>query len=101
MKVLPLLAALMLFSSFSFAQDKPVFLADTHISKGVKCEACHGKEKEPAEPTIQNCTVCHPTGALVEKTKNVQPKNPHVSPHYQDKLDCINCHYGHEKSVNF
>ena len=38
---------------------------------------------------------------LVAKTKNVKPQNPHVSPHYQDQLECTNCHHMHEESENF
>ena len=58
-------------------------LADRHVAKGVQC------------------TVCHNVKALVAKTKNVKPVNPHVSPHYQDSLDCTNCHLGHQPSENF
>ena len=64
-------AGLMAVSQAS-AADK--FLADRHVAKGVSCEMCHGK---------------------------VKPHNPHTSPHYQDKLECTNCHLGHEKSENF
>lgn len=93
-------AGLMAVSQAS-AADK--FLADRHVAKGVSCEMCHGKGN-PAEldpPDINTCTKCHPTQALVNKTKNVKPHNPHTSPHYQDKLECTNCHLGHEKSENF
>ena len=47
--------------------------AERHVAKGVKCEIYHGPDKA----------------------------NPHVSPHYQDQLDCVNCHYMHEEPVNF
>lgn len=84
----------------AFSAEK--FLADRHVAAGVKCESCHGPDKKnPAEPTIQTCETCHPTKALVEKTKDVKPRNPHTSPHYQDKLECTNCHHGHEASENF
>ncbi len=83
------------------AADKP-FLADRHVAKGVPCTACHGKNmKEPEEPTIETCQSCHNIKQLVEKTKNVKPTNPHVSPHYQDQLECTNCHQGHDAPVNF
>ena len=49
--------------------------ADAHTSKGVPCEACH--------------------------VSKVKPQNPHTSPHYQNKLECNNCHVGHEPSENF
>ena len=76
--------------------------AERHVAKGMKCEICHGPDKaNPQLPTIDNCKTCHDIKALVEKTKNVKPTNPHVSPHYQDQLDCVNCHYMHEEPVNF
>ena len=63
---------------------------------------CHGPDKaNPQEPTTATCTACHNVKALVAKTKNVKPVNPHVSPHYQDSLDCTNCHLGHQPSENF
>ena len=49
----------------------------------------------------KKCTQCHATVTLVAKTKNVKPQNPHVSPHYQDQLECTNCHHMHEESENF
>ena len=76
--------------------------AERHVAKGVKCEMCHGPDKaNPQEPTIDTCKTCHDIKAIVEKTKNVKPTNPHVSPHYQDQLDCVNCHLMHEAPVNF
>lgn len=83
------------------AQSTTKFLADRHVDKGVTCEACHGNGKEKEEPKLDTCAACHPVNALVEKTTAVKPKNPHTSPHYNDKLDCINCHTGHEAPVNF
>ena len=78
------------------------FLADRHAKVGIDCTVCHGPDKSNMQvPTIETCTQCHATKALVEKTKDVKPKNPHVSPHYQDQLDCVNCHYGHEASQDF
>ena len=76
--------------------------ADRHVAKGIQCEMCHGPDKaNPKEPDIKVCTQCHPTAALVEKTKNVKPQNPHTSPHYRDQLDCVNCHVMHGESENF
>ena len=78
------------------------YLADRHQKLGTDCTICHGPDKKDLQtPSIENCQQCHPIKALVEKTKDVKPKNPHFSPHYQDQLDCVNCHYGHEKSENF
>ena len=53
--------------------------AERHVAKGVKCEICHGPDKaNPQLPTIDNCKTCHDIKALVEKTKNIKPTNPHV-----------------------
>ncbi len=77
-------------------------LADKHIAKGLQCAVCHGPDqKNLQEPTTETCTACHNVKALVAKTKNVKPANPHFSPHYQDQLDCTNCHMGHQESENF
>lgn len=101
----PVLASLLVAASLalaapSFAADQ--FLADFHVAHGMKCETCHGPDKNnPATPDIDTCTQCHNTKQLVEKTKNVKPQNPHTSPHYGDQLECTNCHMGHEKSVDF
>ncbi len=76
--------------------------AERHVAKGVQCTVCHGPDTaNPQIPTIDNCKTCHDIKALVEKTKNVKPQNPHFSPHYQDQLDCTNCHMMHEEPVNF
>lgn len=78
------------------------FGADRHQALGLTCEVCHGPDKaNPKEVTIETCTQCHNTKDLVEKTKNVKGANPHTSPHYQDQLDCTNCHMQHEESVDF
>ena len=53
-------------------------LADRHVAKGVQCTVCHGPDKaNPQEPTTATCTACHNVKALVAKTKNVKPVNPH------------------------
>ena len=99
-----LLAALALTALLSGTASAaaPKVGADRHVAMGLQCETCHGPDKaNPQEPTLQTCTQCHNVKALVEKTKNVKPANPHVSPHYQDQLDCINCHVMHGKTENF
>lgn len=98
-KVLLLACAALLACSSAQSSD---FLADRHAKMGLSCESCHGTgDAKIDQPGIDQCTVCHDTQKLVETTKHVKPKNPHTSPHYQDRLDCVNCHYGHEKSENF
>ena len=96
-----LVALSMAFASISTsAADQ--FGADRHVAKGIKCEMCHGSDKaNPQEPKIETCSGCHNIKQLVEKTKDVKPQNPHMSPHYQDQLDCINCHIMHGPTENF
>ena len=103
MKCVPVMAALALSLCLSQSFADEAHGADRHIARGMSCESCHGKG-DPAKldpPDIQKCVQCHPTKALVEKTQGVKPQNPHVSPHYQDRLECTNCHHLHEASENF
>ena len=95
-----LMSALLAAGTAAAADGK--FGADRHAAMGLTCEACHGPDKaNPATPDIKTCTQCHNTKDLVEKTMDVKPTNPHVSPHYQDQLDCTNCHYMHGETENF
>jgi hypothetical protein len=73
-----------------------------HQLAGINCEKCHGKTKKPEALTMEQCVACHgSTDKLAEKTKDVQPVNPHTSPHYGTTLDCNLCHHQHVKSENF
>ena len=87
----------MALAALPFAADAKGF-ADYHTETlKLPCTTCH---KTPdTMPTTETCTGCHPTDKLVESTKNVKPTNPHTSPHYGAKLDCVNCHVGHEPSA--
>lgn len=98
---LTVLLSTMLGLSVAQAADQK-FGADRHTAMGIPCTSCHGSDQaNPQEPTIETCTQCHDKKALVEKTKNVKPTNPHVSPHYQDNLECLNCHMMHSETENF
>ena len=66
-----------LLAGTTFATDGH-FGADRHVARG-----------------------CHNTKQLVEKTKDVKPTNPHMSPHYQDTLECTNCHLQHDTPEDF
>ena len=105
MKPLTALAALMLTTFIAIGSAQAAdqkFGADRHVAMGMTCESCHGPDKaNPQEVTIKTCTQCHNTKDLVEKTKNVKPQNPHMSPHYQDQLECTNCHFMHSESEDF
>ena len=103
MKLLSLTAALTIALACSAAGAADKFGADRHMARGITCEMCHGKGN-PSEldpPDIKTCTQCHPAKQLVQKTKSVKPQNPHMSPHYQDQLECTNCHRMHEANENF
>ena len=93
------LAAALAFAGTSSAGEK---LAEQHIAKGLQCQTCHGPDmKNPQMPEMATCTGCHNVDQLVEKTKNVKPVNPHVSPHYGKTLECTNCHLMHQESENY
>lgn len=99
MKEALLAAAIFSLTHGAVAAD---FLADRHAKVGVTCESCHGPDQKNLEmPTLDTCTGCHNLAALTEKTAKLKPTNPHISPHYQDQLDCTNCHMGHAEGVNF
>ncbi len=72
---------------------------NAHTAKGLACTVCH--PKPDVMPDTATCSGCHPKDQLAEKTAGVKPHNPHISPHYGKDLDCVNCHVGHEASVNF
>lgn len=101
-----LLIVAALFGLVSFttvnAQSKDTPMgADRHMAKGVPCAACHGKNNEIATPSIDQCSTCHNPDQVAAKTTQAQPRNPHVSPHYGNKLDCALCHLQHSKPENF
>ena len=75
--------------------------ADRHVKKGIQCEMCHGAKKEIDYPSIDQCVKCHDPQVVADKTKNVKPRNPHVSPHYGNKLDCALCHIQHAQPENY
>lgn len=90
--------ALLLGLSVSYAAD---FGADRHAKAGVQCAACHGAKNEITTPSIEQCRQCHDPAQVAEKTKNIKPQNPHVSPHYKNELDCALCHLQHDKPENY
>ena len=99
--LLAALALTALLSGTASAAD-PKVGADRHVAMGLQCETCHGPDKANLkEPATADCTGCHAVDALVAKTKDVKPTNPHMSPHYRSELDCTNCHMGHMESENF
>lgn len=95
-----LLAALLPIAAA--AAPSPGFSADRHKAAGVACADCHIKGKKPTFLSAEQCLKCHgPATALVEKTANVKPENPHASPHWGPQMDCTVCHRQHEKTVDW
>jgi uncharacterized CHY-type Zn-finger protein len=84
------------YSSFSFLEAAPSFLADKHNAAGIVCGGCH-KENPPKEwvPTAV-CIKCHGDQAKVaERTQKVIP-NPHES--HLGNVKCELCHHAHKPS---
>ncbi len=89
-----------------YAQDKPRTtdgpLGKLHAAAGIKCSVCHEKAKKTEAVPQEKCLSCHgDSKALIAKTANVKPLNPHESRHYGTEADCGLCHHQHNKSVNF
>ena len=87
------------FFNSAQAENKPMMGAERHAALGVTCQSCHGDDPMKNDlPTEQQCSSCHNTAALKEKTKDVSPLNPHAAPHNND---CTVCHRQHEPAVNY
>lgn len=97
---LSLSIALFLFDA-SFAQENTPFGADRHGTKNVTCKECHGEKNEIAAPDINQCSKCHAPDEIEKKTRGIKPQNPHVSPHYGNKLECTLCHLQHAAPENY
>lgn len=97
---LSLSIALFLFDASS-AQENTPFGADRHGIKNVTCKECHGEKNEIAAPDINQCSKCHAPDEIEKKTRGIKPQNPHVSPHYGNKLECTLCHLQHAAPENY
>ena len=95
------LLLILLPALFGISTCFAVGMAESHTVKNIPCEACHVSKEKMETPTITQCQQCHNLDVLVKQTESVKPRNPHFSPHYQNKLECSNCHIGHEPSENF
>lgn len=92
----------LLLPTYSLAALSPGLGADVHKAKDVTCADCHGKTKKPTFVTAERCLSCHgPFEALVRKTVEVKPENPHDSPHWGAQMECNVCHRQHEKAMNW
>ncbi|MEG1834091.1 MAG: cytochrome c3 family protein [Burkholderiaceae bacterium] len=95
------LAALVLAVGCAAAAEPKLNGAERHAQLNVACSACHGDGAERQTPTLKQCAVCHATTSLVAKTAKAKPTNPHVSPHYNDQLECTYCHVQHGPTEDF
>lgn len=79
----------------------PDMTANRHVQKGMPCATCHGADNSVSYPTIAECKNCHDPKDVAEATKDAKPRNPHVSPHYGNELDCVLCHVQHGETENY
>jgi hypothetical protein len=100
--------ALALASSSGVAAE-PKSVTAAHEKAGVACADCHvvdKTKKSAAKPNATNtsreqCIECHKVEKLVQKTADVKPQNPHVSPHWGTQMECSACHVQHSEPVNY
>lgn len=75
-------------------------LADRHAQRGTDCVACHNTKAPKAGAVVkqETCLKCHGSlDQVAQRTKKLDP-NPHYN--HLVGLDCLECHRGHQKSVN-
>ena len=96
-------AALLLALACAFALNAQAadYTQNRHVKMGVSCEMCHGEKNAVPNPGIDQCKACHNPKEVAEKTKEVKPTNPHVSPHYGNELDCALCHLQHSPTEDY
>ena len=83
-----LLSVALFYFDASFAQESAPLGADRHGVKNVTCKECQ-------------CSKCHAPDEIEKKTQGIKPQNPHVSPHYGNKLECTLCHLQHAAPENY
>ena len=94
LKTVVSILVLALSATTSFAADK--MLADRHMERGGKCEACH-TTMPPKAVATQQCLVCHGSYEKVAARTEKNDINPHDS--HIENPDCTSCHRGHKKPV--
>ncbi|WP_394147255.1 cytochrome c3 family protein [Shewanella atlantica] len=89
------LLALIFIANNSYAANT---IKEHHKESGLSCDDCHISKPFESVETVQ-CLTCH---ELPERKTDYHHKpDKHDSPHYGPSLDCENCHFEHEDSVNF
>ncbi len=83
-------------------------LADRHVARGMKCDACHvsasGGALKAADTDYGVCATCHGDyQKMIEKTaakhKDSGQPNPHAQ--HDGALPCTECHKAHKPGVNY
>ena len=101
-----LLSGLVLASGAASAADQN--LADRHVARGMKCDACHVTATAGALKAEKSdygvCATCHGDyQKMIEKTdakhKDSGQPNPHAQ--HDGALPCTECHKGHKAGVNY
>lgn len=77
-----------------------ITLQHVHLLSGVTCDKCHVDVKKPEPVPAKVCTSCHEPAKVAAVTAELDPTNPHDSPHYGQDSDCNLCHHQHKKSAN-
>lgn len=88
-----LVAAMSLSSAVSAAEHG--FLAERHVSRGVKCDACHASMPPKADVKSDRCEGCHGSLAKVAEKTDSGDINPHAS--HVEEAQCLECHKGHRQ----
>lgn len=77
-------------------------LSHFHRLNGVTCEACHESVEQAQRLSTEQCLACHgPLEELAARSADVEPHNPHSSPHGPAYAECDLCHQVHQPSENF
>lgn len=95
--LLLIFSGLIVFTSFSGAQDGGAPKISKHAKRDIQCQDCHDNDtsKRVAMP---RCLQCHGSYEKVaERTRKDQP-NPHES--HLGQVRCGECHREHGQSVN-
>lgn len=90
------LVALLCPPLFSAAGAADKLLADRHMDRVGKCEACH-QTMPPKAVGSKQCLACHGSYDQLAARTDGKDINPHAS-HLEDP-DCGACHRGHKKPV--
>lgn len=93
-KYLMLFLLTMFCAGSASAADK--LLADRHMERLGKCEACH-KTMPPKQLSSKDCLSCHGSYEKLAARTDKNDINPHDS-HLEDP-DCGQCHRGHKKPL--